>query len=156
MRPTWCPPPANLCSKRQRPISTPGPSQGRHGESRAGPLLLLSGELDHTVPPAVVKAAYKQQQDNEGVTEFIEIKNRGHGLTIDSGWREVAETRLPSRSGSPSAGDGGNQRAAFQQRQSTSLPATRPSQRRFRCGQAPDATGGEMAFGPMADLLQSG
>ena len=59
-----------------------------------GPLLIISGELDHTVPPAVVKAAYKQQQDNEGVTEFIEIKNRGHGLTIDSGWREVADTAL--------------------------------------------------------------
>jgi hypothetical protein len=53
-----------------------------------GPLLIIWGELDHTVPPSVVKAAHKQQRDNEGVTEFIEIKNRGHGLTIDSGWRE--------------------------------------------------------------------
>jgi non-heme chloroperoxidase len=39
-------------------------------------------------------ASYKQQQDNQGVTEIIEIKNRGHALTIDSGWREVADTAL--------------------------------------------------------------
>jgi non-heme chloroperoxidase len=50
--------------------------------------------MDHTVPPTVVKAAYKQQQDNEGVTEIVEIKDRGHALTIDSGWREVADTAL--------------------------------------------------------------
>ena len=59
-----------------------------------GPLLIISGEMDHTVPPTVVKAAYKQQQDNEGVTEIVEIKDRGHALTIDSGWREVADTAL--------------------------------------------------------------
>ena len=46
------------------------------------------------MPPAVVKAAYKQQQDNEGVTEFVEINDRGHALTIDSGWLEVAKTAL--------------------------------------------------------------
>ena len=50
--------------------------------------------MDHTVPPAVAKASYKQQQDNDGVTEITEIKNRGHALTIDNGWREVAETAL--------------------------------------------------------------
>jgi non-heme chloroperoxidase len=61
---------------------------------RAGPLLIISGEKDHNVPPAVANASYKQQQDNHGVTEIIEIKNRGHALTIDSGWREVADTAL--------------------------------------------------------------
>jgi non-heme chloroperoxidase len=49
-----------------------------------GPLLIISGEKDHNVPPAVANASYKQQQDNHGVTEIIEIKNRGHALTIDS------------------------------------------------------------------------
>jgi hypothetical protein len=29
-----------------------------------------------------------------GVTEIVEIKGRGHALTIDSGWREVADTAL--------------------------------------------------------------
>jgi non-heme chloroperoxidase len=59
-----------------------------------GPLLLISGELDHTVPPAIVNASYKQQQDNPGVTEIVKIKGHGHALTIDNGWREVADTAL--------------------------------------------------------------
>ena len=59
-----------------------------------GPLLIISGEKDNTVPPAIANASYKQQQDNPGVTEIIEIKGRGHALTIDSGWREVADTAL--------------------------------------------------------------
>jgi non-heme chloroperoxidase len=59
-----------------------------------GPLLIISGEKDHTVPWAIANASYRQQQDNPGVTEIVEVKNRGHALTIDSGWREVAETAL--------------------------------------------------------------
>ena len=59
-----------------------------------GPLLIISGEKDHTVPWAIANASYKQQKDNPGVTEIVEIKGRGHALTIDSGWREVADTAL--------------------------------------------------------------
>jgi non-heme chloroperoxidase len=59
-----------------------------------GPLLIISGEKDNTVPWAIANASYKQQQDNQGVTEIVQIKNRGHALTIDSGWREVADTAL--------------------------------------------------------------
>ena len=59
-----------------------------------GPLLIISGEKDHTVPWAITNAQYKQQRDNAGVTEIVEIKNRGHALTIDNGWREVADTAL--------------------------------------------------------------
>ena len=59
-----------------------------------GPLLIVSGEKDHTVPRAVAEAAYKQQEHNPGLTEFLEMKDRGHALTIDHGWREVAETAL--------------------------------------------------------------
>ena len=59
-----------------------------------GPLLIISGEKDHTVPWAIANASYKQQKDNAGVTEIVEIPNRGHALTIDSGWREVADTAL--------------------------------------------------------------
>jgi fermentation-respiration switch protein FrsA (DUF1100 family) len=58
-----------------------------------GPLLIISGEKDHTVPPALSNAAYKQQKDNPGLTELASVP-RGHALTIDSGWREVAETAL--------------------------------------------------------------
>ena len=59
-----------------------------------GPLLIIDGEKDHTVPWAIANASYKKQKRNEGVTEIVEIKGRGHALTIDSGWREVAETAL--------------------------------------------------------------
>jgi non-heme chloroperoxidase len=59
-----------------------------------GPLLIISGEKDHTVPWAIANASYKKQRRNEGVTEIVEIPGRGHSLTIDSGWREVADTAL--------------------------------------------------------------
>jgi pimeloyl-ACP methyl ester carboxylesterase len=59
-----------------------------------GPLLIISGELDHTVPWAVANASYKREKRNPGVTEIIEMKGRGHSLTIDNGWREVADTAL--------------------------------------------------------------
>jgi non-heme chloroperoxidase len=59
-----------------------------------GPLLLVSGEKDHTVPWAIVHASFKLQQRNPGVTEVVQIPNRGHALTIDHGWREVAEKAL--------------------------------------------------------------
>jgi pimeloyl-ACP methyl ester carboxylesterase len=59
-----------------------------------GPLLIISGEKDNTAPWAIANASFREQQQNVGVTEIIEIANRGHGLTIDSGWREVADTSL--------------------------------------------------------------
>jgi len=59
-----------------------------------GPLLIISGEKDHTVPWSIANASFKQQEGNPGVTEIVEIPNRGHALTIDSGWREVATTAL--------------------------------------------------------------
>jgi non-heme chloroperoxidase len=59
-----------------------------------GPMLLLYGENDHTVPKAIVKASYKKEKKNEGLTELVEMKGRGHALTVDSGWQEVADTAL--------------------------------------------------------------
>jgi non-heme chloroperoxidase len=59
-----------------------------------GPLLIVNGERDHTIPWAIANASYKKQKRNEGVTEIVEMPNRGHSLTIDSGWREVADTAL--------------------------------------------------------------
>jgi pimeloyl-ACP methyl ester carboxylesterase len=61
---------------------------------RRGPLLIIDGERDHTVPWAIANASYKKQRRNEGVTEIVEVPNRGHALTIDSGWREVCDTAL--------------------------------------------------------------
>jgi non-heme chloroperoxidase len=60
-----------------------------------GPLLIFTGTDDHAVPPAMSKAAFKKQKShNPGVTEHIEMPHRGHSLTIDHGWREVAENAL--------------------------------------------------------------
>jgi non-heme chloroperoxidase len=59
-----------------------------------GPMLIISGAKDHTVPGAISESAYKQQQKNTGVTEYAEIPDRGHSLTIDSGWLEVCNTSL--------------------------------------------------------------
>ena len=59
-----------------------------------GPLLIIDGEKDHTVPWAIANAAYKRQRRNAAVTEIVKMPNRGHSLTIDHGWREVAQTAL--------------------------------------------------------------
>ena len=77
---------ANLNPWTEAKVDTDNPDRG--------PLLVISGEKDHTVPWAIANASYKQQKDNPGVTEIVEIKGRGHALTIDSGWREVADTAL--------------------------------------------------------------
>src|SRR4051794_38054433 len=77
---------ANLNPWTEAKVDTKNPDRG--------PLLIISGEKDHTVPWAIAKASYKRQSRNEGVTEIVEIPGRGHALTIDSGWREVADTAL--------------------------------------------------------------
>jgi non-heme chloroperoxidase len=59
-----------------------------------GPMLIISGEKDNTVPWAIANGSFKRQKRNEGVTEIVEMPDRGHALTIDSGWREVADTAL--------------------------------------------------------------
>ena len=59
-----------------------------------GPLLIIDGEKDHTVPWAIASASYKRQKHNPGLTEIKSIPNRGHSLTIDSGWREVCDAAL--------------------------------------------------------------
>jgi pimeloyl-ACP methyl ester carboxylesterase len=77
---------ANLNPWTEAKVDTETPARG--------PLLIISGEKDHTVPWAIANASFKQQQRNKGITEIVEMKNRGHALTIDSGWREVADTAL--------------------------------------------------------------
>ena len=77
---------ANLNPWSEAKVDTKNPDRG--------PLLIVVGDKDHTVPPAIAKASYKKQQKNEGVTEYVEIPGRGHSLTIDNGWREVADTAL--------------------------------------------------------------
>jgi pimeloyl-ACP methyl ester carboxylesterase len=64
------------------------------GNPNRGPLLIIAGEKDHTVPAAVSEAAYKRQQKNPGVTQYREMPGRGHSLAMDHGWQEVAEVAL--------------------------------------------------------------
>jgi non-heme chloroperoxidase len=59
-----------------------------------GPLLIINGEKDNTVPWSIANASFKKQKRNKGVTEIVEIPDRGHALTIDNGWRAVADTAL--------------------------------------------------------------
>ncbi|XUL93083.1 alpha/beta hydrolase [Streptomyces galilaeus] len=77
---------ANLNPWTEAKVDTENPERG--------PLLIISGEKDHTVPWSIANASYKKQQHNKGVTEITEIKDRGHALTIDHGWQEVADTAL--------------------------------------------------------------
>ncbi|MFC5789072.1 alpha/beta hydrolase [Agromyces tardus] len=77
---------ANLNPFAETKVDTKNPERG--------PLLLISGDGDNTVPPAIVESSYKLQSRNPGVTEFASIPNRGHSLIIDSGWREVADEAL--------------------------------------------------------------
>jgi pimeloyl-ACP methyl ester carboxylesterase len=59
-----------------------------------GPLLLVMGGQDHTVPEAITKATLKQYRHSDALTELMEFEDRGHSLTIDSGWHEVADASL--------------------------------------------------------------
>jgi pimeloyl-ACP methyl ester carboxylesterase len=77
---------ANLNPFTEAKVDTKNPDRG--------PLLIIDGEKDHTVPWAIANASFKRQKRNPGVTEIVEMPNRGHSLTIDSGWREVAQTAL--------------------------------------------------------------
>jgi pimeloyl-ACP methyl ester carboxylesterase len=77
---------ANLNPWTESKVNTTNPDRG--------PLLIIDGEMDHTVPWAIANAAYKRQKGNPAVTEIVKMPNRGHALTIDHGWREVAQTAL--------------------------------------------------------------
>jgi len=77
---------ANLNPRTEAKVDTTNPDRG--------PLLIVSGGEDNTVPPAVARAAYKRQSSNTNVTEIIEFADRGHALVIDHGWREVADASL--------------------------------------------------------------
>jgi len=59
-----------------------------------GPLLLIMGGQDHTVPEAITKSTLKQYRYSPAATELLEFADRGHSLTIDPGWAEVARACL--------------------------------------------------------------
>jgi pimeloyl-ACP methyl ester carboxylesterase len=77
---------ANLNPWTEDQVNTTNPERG--------PLLIMCGEHDHIVPWAIANASFKQQKKNPGITEIQKMPDRGHSLTIDRGWKEVAETAL--------------------------------------------------------------
>jgi non-heme chloroperoxidase len=77
---------ANFNPKTEASVDVKNPDRG--------PLLIISGEKDHTVPWKIANASYKRYKGSTSPTEISQIPGRGHSLTIDSGWREVAETAL--------------------------------------------------------------
>jgi non-heme chloroperoxidase len=77
---------ANLNPWTQAKVKSKNPDRG--------PLLIIDGELDHTVPWSIANASYKKQKRNPGVTEILMIPDRGHSLVIDHGWRDVADAAL--------------------------------------------------------------
>jgi pimeloyl-ACP methyl ester carboxylesterase len=64
------------------------------GNDDRGPLLLISGTEDHTVPDVVTRSTLKQYRDSTAVTELRQFEGRGHSLTVDSGWKDVADAVL--------------------------------------------------------------
>jgi pimeloyl-ACP methyl ester carboxylesterase len=77
---------ANLNPWTEAKVDTRNPDRG--------PLLIIAGEKDHTVPWAIANASFKKERRNDGVTEIIKILDHGHALTIDGGWQNVAQTAL--------------------------------------------------------------
>ena len=77
---------ANLNPFSETKVDTKNPDRG--------PVLMIGGEADHTVPVKPTEQAYRIQSRNPGVTEFVVLPSRGHSLTIDHGWAEVAQTAL--------------------------------------------------------------
>jgi hypothetical protein len=77
---------ANLSPRTEAKVDPKNPDRG--------PMLIVSADSDHTVPWVIANASFKKQRHNEAVTEIAKLPGRGHSLTIDSGWREVADTAL--------------------------------------------------------------
>ncbi|WP_028638342.1 alpha/beta hydrolase [Nocardioides sp. URHA0032] len=70
------------------------PAKVNTENSGRGPLLLVMGGKDHTVPEAVTRSTLKQYRHSEAVTDILELEDRAHSLTIDHGWRDVADACL--------------------------------------------------------------
>ncbi|PXW25162.1 UNVERIFIED_CONTAM: alpha-beta hydrolase superfamily lysophospholipase [Williamsia faeni] len=75
-------------------FSLHSPAKVNTENNARGPLLLIMGGRDRTVPEAITKSTLKQYKHSTAVTDLVEFADRGHSLTIDSGWREIAESCL--------------------------------------------------------------
>jgi pimeloyl-ACP methyl ester carboxylesterase len=70
------------------------PAKVNTGNKSRGPLLITAGGRDHTVPHAISTATRRLYHKSPAVTDLKEFPDRGHSLTIDHGWREVAQEAL--------------------------------------------------------------
>jgi non-heme chloroperoxidase len=70
------------------------PAKVNTGNKTRGPLLITAGGRDHTVPAAISHATRRLYHKSPAVTDLREFPDRGHSLTIDHGWREIAQTAL--------------------------------------------------------------
>jgi pimeloyl-ACP methyl ester carboxylesterase len=75
-------------------FSLHSPAKVNTGTPERGPLLLIMGGQDHTVPEAITKSTLKQYRGSDAVTELVELADRGHSLTIVSGSGAVADECL--------------------------------------------------------------
>ena len=75
-------------------FSPNSPAKVDTANSTRGPLLITAATLDHTVPLVSVRAAYERYSKSSAITDFHQFDGRGHSLTIDHGWRDVADTVL--------------------------------------------------------------
>jgi pimeloyl-ACP methyl ester carboxylesterase len=97
---------ANLNPWTEAKVDTKNPERG--------PVLIISAEKDHTVPPAIADASYNKQKRNDGVTETEQMPDRGHALVVDNGWPEVAQKALAfiQRFAAPDGSSAGARRRA--------------------------------------------
>jgi alpha-beta hydrolase superfamily lysophospholipase len=75
-------------------VAAHSPAEVQTGNASRGPLLLMMGGKDHTVPESVTKSTLKQYRHSDAETDIMEFADRGHSLTIDSGWPQVADACL--------------------------------------------------------------
>jgi non-heme chloroperoxidase len=74
---------------------TPGSPAAVDGKKATrGPLLITAGGRDHTVPATISRQTQRLYRKSPAITDLRTFPDRGHSLTIDSGWREVADTVL--------------------------------------------------------------
>jgi hypothetical protein len=90
MRTSWCRPPASRCSRSRSAHGTEAKADAKNPDG--GPLLLISGELDHTVPWGDRQRLLPAPAGQQGVTEIVRIKGRGRALAT-LGWVHWHNTR---------------------------------------------------------------
>ena len=73
-----------------------GASHVDFGRSDRAPLLILTGERDHVVPPAIGEAILKRYRasGSPAVVDYREFPGRTHRIVSQDGWEEVADYAL--------------------------------------------------------------